>query len=88
MEMKNILDSIPDYEYEYEYEDNHKITLTQIKNINPEYFTIDEPLTYILYLEYNPNLNECERKIVIDIITKLKKNKEIMNKHNEAKMNR
>ena len=38
--MKNILDSIPDYEYE----DNHKITLTQIKNINPEYFTIDEPL--------------------------------------------
>lgn len=43
-------------------------------------------MTYILYLEYNPNLDEAERKIVVDIISRLKKNREIINKINDAKL--
>lgn len=76
--MDYILNSIDDIE-------DDKVSLQQIMSLNPVTLTIDNPLTFLLYLDYNPNLEEKERNTVIKIIEKLKRNKQMIDDYNLKK---
>jgi len=74
MDFTQILDSIP----EKKIEDilNPKFQLEDAVKIHPT-FTLDNELTYYLFLSKRPDLTEQERNIIYQIIGRLKANDEL-----------
>lgn len=71
MDFKQLLDNIPVVKKEDVL--NEKITLEDIQNIHYT-LTLDNPLTYIVYLQYDKTLTTEQRNDIYRIIDKLKKN--------------
>jgi len=76
--MDKILSSIEEEENSCE-----SVPLEQIINMNPSVFTLLNPMTFIMYLDYNPNLSTDAREVVVKIIKKLN---EKQNKINEINL--
>ena len=76
--MDNILKQI-----EEEEAANEVYNLEHIMRINPEILTLDNPMTFIMYLDMNKGLTEEARETVIRIIKKLS---EKQNKINEINL--
>lgn len=75
MELEAILNSIE----EIKIEDivDKKFKLEDMVNIHSS-LTLDNPLTYMLYLQKRPDLSEDEIDMVYQIIAKLQKNKKLL----------
>lgn len=71
MDFKQILTSIP----EVKKEDilSNKVLIEDIEKIHHT-LTLDNPLTYIIYMNYNKDLSTEERNDIYRIIDRLKKN--------------
>jgi uncharacterized protein Smg (DUF494 family) len=76
--MDNILKQIEEDE-----EANEVYSLEHIMRVNPEILTLDNPMTFIMYLDMNKGLSTEARETVIRIIKKLSDKK---NKINEINM--
>ena len=68
-----------------EEETGETVSLEEIINMNPPIFTLTNPMTFIAYLDYNPNLTTEYREIVIRIIKTLKDKQEKINEINFKK---
>lgn len=71
--MNNILDSIPIITTEK----LEKLTIEDVLRIHPS-LSIDDPLTYIIYL-CKADLNEEEKLEIINVIDRLKDNEKTIN---------
>lgn len=71
MDFKQLLNSIP----EVKKEDilNNKILIEDIEKIHHT-LTLDNPLTYIIYMQYDKTLTTEQRNDIFRIIDRLKKN--------------
>lgn len=77
--MNKILNSLED-----EFE-NETISLKQVMSMNPDILTLSNPMTFIMYLDLNKNLQEEERNIVIKIIKLLNEKQQRINEINLKK---
>lgn len=83
MDFSNILNSIPVKNQEdivapkFQLEDAEKIH---------RLLTLDNPLTYMVFLERRPDLSEAEKEIIYEIIKRLKDNEALEYKLSMEKM--
>jgi hypothetical protein len=73
MNLESILESIP----EVRVEDLEKIQLQDIQKMHP-LLDLDNPLTYIVYLDRRPDLSEEEKAVVWQIINRLNGNAQVV----------
>jgi hypothetical protein len=73
MNLESILESIP----EVKVEDLEKIQLQDIQKMHP-LLDLDNPLTYIVYLDRRPDLSEEEKILVWQIIMRLNGNAHVI----------
>jgi hypothetical protein len=83
MEFKDILENIP-----VKTEEQllcKKFTLEDCERIHKS-LTLDNPLTYIVFMDRRPDLSEEDKNILFEIIKKLKENEQIEYKFHMDKM--
>ena len=83
MDFKDILENIP-VKTEEELL-NKKFTLEDCVNIHKS-LTLDNYLTYIVFMDKRPDLTEEDKNIIYEIIKKLKENEQIEYKFHMDKM--
>ena len=83
MEFKDILENIPIKTEEQLL--NKKFSLEDCEKIHKS-LTLDNPLTYIVFIDKRPDLSEEDKNIIYEIIKKLKENERIEYKYHMDKM--
>ena len=83
MDFKNILENIP--VKTEEQLNNQKFTLEDCELIHKS-LTLDNYLTYIVFMDRRPDLSEEDKNIIYEIIKKLKENEHTEYKFHMDKM--
>ena len=83
MDFKDILENIPIKTEEQLF--NKKFSLEDCEKIHKS-LTLDNPLTYIVFIDKRPDLSEEDKNIIYEIIKKLKENERIEYKYHMEKM--